>query len=72
MYYPARGREHILEVRIFGLIGIKLRNVLPRKGTRTQKYRLYKIRYRVKKCITPQGDENLLLAMFFTRFLFDS
>ena len=38
--------------------GTGLRNVLPREGTRTLQSELIRFRSSVKKCITPQGDEN--------------
>ena len=37
---------------------VMLRNVLPRKGTRTQSLISLPLLLLVKKCITPQGDEN--------------
>ena len=57
MYYPERGRE-LHGVSSFNLTDRQLRNVLPRKGTRTKCNNLNAISPFVKKCITPKGDEN--------------
>ena len=43
--------------------GTGLRNVLPRKGTRTRIRSQQWQRRKVKKCITPKGDENIRFSV---------
>ena len=57
MYYPERGRER--DSFGYSISFSVLRNVLPRKGTRTNmQIGRKRTILRVKKCITPKGDEN--------------
>ena len=59
-----QGDENLFSGRLVSVYFLRLRNVLPRKGTRT--YCLscsLRDNHRVKKCIAPKGDENAFATL---------